>query len=251
MQIAREIDPEVVQGQVGDRHPVGQVLKIDHRVLQLLQLCPAIFEVIHLVVRLELDDVLFAGCRNIKENHPATDPAFEVKVFVQLHVGPEVDQLDARIWRTNPVHPAEALDNAHRVPVDVVVDKEVAVLKVLAFGDTVGSDQEVDLAFLTQFLRPFFGTGREGAQDRAHVPTQTVECRFVRAPAGDERSVNAQRFLRPARQLSIEVFGCIGEGREEEHLLVFRVDRAGDLRRNYFLQPFQFRIPIGTNRTCG
>jgi hypothetical protein len=37
------------------------------------------------------------------------------------------------------VNPTEALDDADRVPVNVVVDEPVAVLKVLAFRDAVGS----------------------------------------------------------------------------------------------------------------
>ena len=51
-----------------------------------------------------------------------------------------------RIGRADAVDAAEALDDAHRVPVDVVVDEVVAVLKVLAFGDAVGADQQVDFA---------------------------------------------------------------------------------------------------------
>src|SRR5690606_2475559 len=111
-----------------------------------------------------------------------------------------------------------ALDDADRVPMDVVVDQEVAVLKVLALGNTVGCDQEVDLALLAQFLRPFFRTGREGTQDRTHVATQAAEARLVRAATGDKRGVYTQCFPRPARQFPIEVFGSIGEGREEENL---------------------------------
>ena len=36
------------------------------------------------------------------------------------------------------------------VPVDVVVDEVVAVLKVLTFGDAVGADENVDLARLVR-----------------------------------------------------------------------------------------------------
>jgi hypothetical protein len=41
--------------------------------------------------------------------------------------------------------------------VDVIVDQEVAVLKVLALGNTVGCDQEVDLALLTLSYPPKIG----------------------------------------------------------------------------------------------
>lgn len=44
----------------------------------------------------------------------------------------------------DPVDPSEPLNDAHRVPVDVIVDAVVAVLEVLAFGDAVGGNQNVD-----------------------------------------------------------------------------------------------------------
>ena len=47
----------------------------------------------------------------------------------------QVDQLDAGVLRADAIHAAEALDDTHGVPVDVVVDDVVAVLQVLAFGD--------------------------------------------------------------------------------------------------------------------
>ena len=43
------------------------------------------------------------------------------------------------------VDAAEPLDDANGVPVDVVVDHHVAVLQVLALGDAVRGDQNVDV----------------------------------------------------------------------------------------------------------
>src|SRR5206468_4004303 len=51
-----------------------------------------------------------------------------------------VTELDALVRRADPVNAAEPLDDPHRVPVDVVVDDEVAVLQVLALTDAVGAD---------------------------------------------------------------------------------------------------------------
>jgi hypothetical protein len=50
--------------------------------------------------------------------------------------------------RSDAVDPAETLDNADRVPVDVVVDDVIAVLEVLPFGKAVGPDEEINLARL-------------------------------------------------------------------------------------------------------
>ena len=44
-----------------------------------------------------------------------------------------------------PVHPADALHEAHRVPVDVVVDHPRSVLKVETLGEDIGGDQDADL----------------------------------------------------------------------------------------------------------
>ena len=51
--------------------------------------------------------------------------------------------LDLRVHA--PVHTADALHQADRVPVDVVVDHPRGVLKVQTFGEDVGGDQDADL----------------------------------------------------------------------------------------------------------
>ena len=50
------------------------------------------------------------------------------------------------VGAADAIDAAEALDDADGIPVDVVVDEAVAVLKVLALGDAVGGDEQVDLA---------------------------------------------------------------------------------------------------------
>ena len=44
-----------------------------------------------------------------------------------------------------PVHPADALHKAHRIPVDVVVDHPRGVLEVETLGENIGGDQDADL----------------------------------------------------------------------------------------------------------
>src|SRR3546814_9722032 len=74
--------------------------------------------------------------------------------LVQLHVRPEIDELDAGVGRADTVDTPETLDDAHRIPVDVVIHEEIAVLKVLAFGNAVRADEKVNLALARHFLRP-------------------------------------------------------------------------------------------------
>ena len=88
-----------------------------------------------------LDDVLFARGGNVEQHHAAADALFEVDVLLQLHVGPEIDELDALVGRAETVDAAETLDDADGVPVDVVIDDGVAVLEVLPFADAIRGDE--------------------------------------------------------------------------------------------------------------
>src|SRR3546814_14919117 len=85
---------------------------------------------VHLVSGLKLDDVLLARRRNVEQHHAATDAGFEVEIFVQLHVRPEIDELDAGVGRADTVDTPETLVDEHRIPVDrtrVVLGKRVSV----------------------------------------------------------------------------------------------------------------------------
>ena len=101
-----------------------------------LRSCRApVLEIVHRVARLLLDQVLLAVCGNVEQHHAAAHPLLQAQVFLEFHVGPEVHELDAFVGCAEPVDAPEALDDAHRVPVDVVVDEPVAILQVLAFRD--------------------------------------------------------------------------------------------------------------------
>ena len=152
--------------------PLAEVFQVDNGVLQLEKLLAAVFQIVHLVAGLLLDQVLFAGGGDVEQHHAAADALFEVDVLLQLHVGPEVDELDALIGRADAVDAAEALDDADRIPVDVVVDERVAVLEVLALGNAVGGDEQVDFAFVRQVLGPLLGARREGCEDGGEVLAQ-------------------------------------------------------------------------------
>ena len=58
---------------------------------------------------------------------------------------------------------------------NVVVDEQVAVLKVLALADAVGGDEQVDLLLLIgemdKLLGPALGDGREVGQDVVMIGT--------------------------------------------------------------------------------
>ena len=136
-----QIDAEVGKREIRDRHAGGEILEIDDRLLELEELLATVFQIVHLVARILLDEVFLAGGGDVEEHHPAADALLEVDVFLELDIGPEVDQLDPRVAGAEPVDPAEPLDDADGIPVEVVVDEPIAILQILPFGDAVGGDQ--------------------------------------------------------------------------------------------------------------
>jgi hypothetical protein len=97
LEILGEVDAEVGQREVGDGDAAGEVFEVDDGVLQLEELLAAVFQIVHLVAGLLLDDVFLAGGGNVEQHHAPGDALFEVDVFLQLDVGPEVDELDAGV----------------------------------------------------------------------------------------------------------------------------------------------------------
>ena len=140
-EIVRQVDAEVCQRKVGDGDAGRQVFQVDDRVLQFEQLSTPVLEVVHLVTRLLLNQVLLSGRRDVEQHHATAHPLLQPQVFFELHVGPEVYKLDTLIGGANAVDAPEALDDADGIPVYVVVNEPVTVLKVLAFRDTVGCDE--------------------------------------------------------------------------------------------------------------
>lgn len=110
------------------------------------------------------------------------NPVFQVDVFVEIGRRPKVHELDFVIETADTVYATEALDNPNWVPVDVVVDEIVAILKVLALRNTVGSDHDVDFAVLRHrlYLRALLGSWREVCENLREL--SLAEGRTVRFP---------------------------------------------------------------------
>ena len=225
LQETRQVDAEVSEREVGDGYAAAEVFKVDDGILELEELLAAVFQVVHLVAGLVLDDVLFACGGNIEQHHAAADALFEVDVLLQLHVGPEVDELDALVVRADTVDAAKPLDDAHRVPVDVVVDDGVAVLEVLAFADAVGGDEQIEFPFSGEILGTLFGAGREGRDDADEILAEFGQRGLVVAGTGDEGGMQPETLLCPRGKLLIEILSRIGERGEDDDLAIARVER--------------------------
>ena len=108
---------------------------------------------------------------------------------------------------------------------NIVVDERVAVLEVLTLRDTVGSNEDIDVALLfreKQFT--LLRYRREEGQDGVEV---IMDVRHVGlgATTGDETGVHAVLTEDSIRQNLIEVFSRVAEGGEDDNLLVLSVDR--------------------------
>jgi hypothetical protein len=121
------------------------------------------------------------------------------------------------VGRADAVDAAEALDDAHRVPVDVVVDEPVAVLQVLAFGDAVGGDQQVELALVGEFGRALLGARRERGEDAAQVLAQAGRVVWLR-PEPVTSAIRCRGRPWPSRQSGRRGTRGVGEGGEDDDL---------------------------------
>lgn len=62
----------------------------------------------------------------------------QLNVLAERIVEPEAHELNLLVGESQAVDTTKALDDTHRIPVDVVVDQTVSVLQVLSLGNAVG-----------------------------------------------------------------------------------------------------------------
>ena len=194
---------------------------------------------------LVLQQVVGLRGRQVHERHARFHAVLDVQVAVQVGDRPEVDQMHGRVARTDAVDAAEPLDDAHRVPVDVVVDEQVAVLQVLPFRNAVGRDQHVDFRVLRK-VRLFGAAFRARAEVGENlVVVRAAQRRGVAAVAADQRDMAAAAPHRGA-QVGVEIARGVGERGEDQHLAVLAPVHGGRRGRplggDDIPQPREFRV---------
>ena len=142
LHVFEQIKPELIESQIHDGNAAGHVLNVHDFFLQPLELCAAVFKITFF---LGVDQVIVAGRGHDRNLHAGFHTAFQVDILVEVHIRPEVYELDMVVSASDTVNSSEPLDNAHRVPMNVIVDEVVAVLQVLTFGNTVGCNQNIKL----------------------------------------------------------------------------------------------------------
>ena len=131
---------------------------------------------------------------------------------------------------------------------DVVVDQVVAVLQVLAFGDAVGADQDVDFAGLVWIDRCLFlGTRREQGQQTLEIVALAAAGHCSESGRGGLATGDlACMYLIDAQQITgqvvVQVIGRIGKRSEDQHLLIAGVDGRIELAGDEVFQVLQFGI---------
>ena len=221
--VVAQVHAEIVQAEFVQRHGFVEVFQVQHLVFQAHELFVAVLQVlVNQFFKFCIGQhVVFIGGRNIHQCHARLHPIFEVDVFVQVWCGPEVDELDGVVRAANTVDTPKALDDAHRVPVDVVIDQQITVLQVLALRDAIGGDQYVNLTVLRHL-------GHLGALlgARCKVGQYLVELRRTKrgavgtGTAGHQRNVAAQGGAGPGFQLLIQISGGVCKRAEHNDLAV-------------------------------
>lgn len=127
---------------------------------------------------------------------------------------------------SDTVNSSEPLDNAHRVPMNVIVDEVVAVLQVLTFGNTVGCNQNIKLIGTSgQEYRPFLW--KPGEKQVRTVLRSARSFGMVVLPSTVPviSAVSQPKILfRKSADVCKEIVCGIRECRENNDLLIARID---------------------------
>ena len=227
--VFQEFETEVVEREFGEGDAVAEVFDIKHLVLEAEELLIAIAEVVgdDVFDLLVLENIVLEGRGEVHERHASFDAVFEVDVFVEVFGGPEIHEVNGGIHAANAVDAAEALDDADRIPVDVVIDEVVAILKVLAFADAIRGDEKVDLALLRHggHLFAFLRAGRKVGQNL--VIGRIAEGRAGVSTTTNQSSVDAKFGSCPVQERVVEVGSGVGESGEDKNLFVRLAKRVG------------------------
>ena len=225
--VIEQVETELVQPEIHNRDPTAHLFNIDHLIHQPPELLLAVFQIAFLLLA---DGIVVARGGHHRDLHACFHPCFQVDVIIEREVGPEVDQLDHLVAASDAVDPPETLDDAHRVPVDVVVDQVVTVLQVLSLGNTVGGYQEIDHVMISRHHQLFLlGDWREAGEHGVHVVPQTGTGGTAFHGAGNQCSVEAVLLFYVGADMFVEVFRCVGESGKDQNLPVVPVDRLFQL----------------------
>ena len=142
LDVVEQVQTELIKPQIHDGNTGGHFLNIHDFFLQAFELCLAILQIVLFFIG---EKIVIAGGGHVHNLHSGFYLRFQIDILIQSNIGPEIDKLNHLVFAADTVNTAKTLNNANRVPMNIVVDKIIAVLEVLTFGDTVGSNQNINI----------------------------------------------------------------------------------------------------------
>ena len=108
--------------------------------MQPFELRTAVFQI---ALFFGIDQVIITGRRHDRNLHAGFHTAFQVDILIEVHIRPEIDKLNPFVLAADTVNSPESLDNADRVPMNVVIDEVIAILQVLTFRNAIRRNQDI------------------------------------------------------------------------------------------------------------
>ena len=240
--VIQQVEPELVQAQIHNGDAVRHIFDVNDLFLQAFQLCLAILQI---TLFFGVDKVIIAGGGHNGDFHAGLHTGFQVDVIVQRQIRPEIHKLDVLVSAADTVDSSKTLDDAYRVPVNVIVDQIIAVLQVLAFRNAVCCNQHINFRGTTGHQNiPVFGNGREAGQ---HVVECCLEA-FDRGTsvnrAGNYSGIQPIFLLYKRTHIVKEVLCRIRKCRENQHFSVAGIDRVLNFFRQQLEQFLQLCVML-------
>ena len=142
LHISQEVHAEFIEPKVHNRYTVGHIFQVNDFFLKLFQLGLTVGKIAFF---LQVNGIIITGRGKDRNTHTRFDAIFEVDVFIQVQVRPEINELNRRIFTADTVDTAKALDDTDRIPMNIVVYAIITVLQVLPFRDAVCTDKNIDI----------------------------------------------------------------------------------------------------------
>ena len=145
-----QFDAEIVEGEFVQGDAFAEIFEVEDLLAQPEQLLVAVTHVLmdEFLDFVGLENVVLKCGGDVHQRHARFDAVLEIDVFVEVLRRPKIHQLDGVVHAADTVNATEALDDADGIPVDVVIDEVITILKVLALGNAIRGDEQINLAVL-------------------------------------------------------------------------------------------------------
>ena len=140
----------LAQVDIRERNGAVDILGIDDVIAQRFELASAIskFTVALFAAIGGFERAAFARCRVVHQLDAGFDALTQFEISIEFFGWPEVDEFNGIIFRSNSINTTKSLYNSNGIPVDIVINTNITILKVLALTHAVRSNEDVDFGKL-------------------------------------------------------------------------------------------------------